>query len=66
MVASAFRVFTGPEAEVEANFDQVGDVAGSGVRGSGCCGNDEVNNSQGSCLFSSDGGILKPVGLEFV
>ena len=30
-VAGALRVFSGPEAEVEANGDQFGDVVGSGV-----------------------------------
>ena len=30
-VAGALRVFTGLEAEVEANYGQVGDVVGSGV-----------------------------------
>ena len=32
-MAGALRVFTGPEAEVEANGDQVGDVVDSGVEG---------------------------------
>ena len=34
-VVGELHVFTGPEAEVEANYDQVGDVVGSGIRGSG-------------------------------
>ena len=50
-VASALRVFAGPEAEVEANCDQVDDVVGSGVRGAGCRGDNGVNDSQGGRLF---------------
>ena len=30
-MAGALRVFAGPEVEVEANCDQVGNVVGSGV-----------------------------------
>ena len=59
-VTGALRVFTGPEAEVEANGDQIGDVGDSGVRGAGCRGDDGVNNYQGDGLFSSDGGSLSP------
>ena len=64
VVAGALRVFTIPEAEVEANGDQVGDVVGSGVGGGSCRGDDGVHNSQGGGLFSSDKGIFEPVGLE--
>ena len=39
-VVDALRVFTGPEAKVEANGDQVGNVVGSGIRGGSCLGND--------------------------
>ena len=50
-VAGAIRVFKGLEAEVEDNCDQVGDVVGYEVGGSGCCGDDGVNDSQGDCLL---------------
>ena len=36
-VAFALGVFTGHEAEVEAQLDQVGDVVGFGVRSGGSC-----------------------------
>ena len=61
---STFRVFAGPEAEVEANGDQVGDVVGSGVGGGSCHGDNGLHDSQGDGLLSSDGGIFEPVGLE--
>ena len=64
-MAGALRVFTGPEAEVEANGDQVGDVAGSGVGGGSCLGDDGLDDPEGGCLFSSDWGIFEAVGLEF-
>ena len=62
-VASALRVFKGPEAEVEANGDQVGDVVGSGVGGGSCLSKDGVPDSQGGCLFLLDGGVFKPISL---
>ena len=63
-VAGAFRVFTGLEAEVDANGDQVGNVVGSGVRGGSCIGNDGLDDPEGDCLFSSDREIFEAVGLE--
>ena len=63
-VASSLCVFAGPEAELEANGDQVGDVVVSRVGGSGFCGDEGVHDSQGGGLFLLDGGILDPVGLE--
>ena len=63
-VAGALRVFAGPEAEVEVNGDQFGDVVGSSVGVGSCLGDDEVHDSQGGGIFSSDGGIFEPVRLE--
>ena len=63
-MAGALRVFTGSEAEVEYNGDQVGDMVGSGVRGGSCLGEDGLENPEGDCLFSSDRGIFEAVGLE--
>ena len=63
-VAGALRVFTGSEAEVEANGDQVGNMVGSGVGGVSCLGNDGLDDPKGGCLFSSDRGIFEAVGLE--
>ena len=65
-MAGALRVFAGPEAEVEANSYQVGDVVVSGVGGGSCIGDDGVPDSQGGGLFLSDGGIFVPVGLELL
>ena len=65
-VVSAIRVFAGPEAEIEANCDQVRDLVGSGVIGAGCHGNNGVNDSQGDNIFSPDGGIIGSVGLELM
>ena len=44
-VAGALSVFTGPEAEVEASGDQVGDVVGSSDGGGSCLGDDGVQDS---------------------
>ena len=63
-VAGALCVFTGPEAEVEANGDQVGNMVGSGVGGGSCLCDDGFYDSEGDCLFSLDRGIFKAVGLE--
>ena len=63
-VAGALRVFTGPEAEVEANGDQVGNMVGSGVGGGSCLGDDGLDNPEGDCLFSLDRGIFEAVGLK--
>ena len=63
-VAGALRVFTGPEAEVEANGDQVGNMVGSGGGGGSCLGDDGLGDLEGDCLFSSDRGIFEAVGLE--
>ena len=64
-MAGALRIFAGPEAEVEANGDQVGNVVGSWARSPGFYGDNGVNNSHGDGLLSLEGGILEPVGLEF-
>ena len=64
-MAGALCVFAGTEEEVEFNGDQFGDMVGSGVKGGSCRGNDGVHNSKWGDLFSSDGGIFKPLGLEF-
>ena len=46
-VAGALRVFTGPEAEVESNGDQVGNMVGSRVRGSSCLCDDGLDDPEG-------------------
>ena len=59
-VVGALRVLAIPEAEVEANFNQVGDVVGSGVGGYGCRGDDGVNDSYWDGLLLLDGGSSSP------
>ena len=58
-MVGALCVFAGPEVEVEANGEQVCNVVGSGVRGSGCRGNDEVKPGEWNLLVGRE--ILKPV-----
>ena len=50
-VAGALGVFTRPEAEVDAQLDQVGDLTGFGVGGDGRCGYGGVDNAKGGGLF---------------
>ena len=59
-VAGALRVFTGLEAEVEANGDQVGDVAGYGVGGGSCLGDDGLDDPKGGSLSRRTGGSSRP------
>ena len=46
-VAGALRVFSGSEAEVESNGDQVGNMVGSGVRGGSCLCDDGLDDRDG-------------------
>ena len=64
VVAGAILVFAGQEAEVEANGDKVIDVVGSGIVGGSFHSNYRAHDIQGGGLFSSDGGIFDPIGLE--
>ena len=50
-VVCALGIFAGPEAEVEAQLDQVSDPLGFGVGGDGRCGHDRVDNSEGCGLY---------------
>ena len=58
-VAVALRVFTGSEAEVEANGDQVGDVVGSGVEGGSCLCDDVLDDPEGGLSFLVGPGDLR-------
>ena len=64
MLACALGVFVGPEAEVEFQLDQVGNVVVLGVGRGGCRGHDEVKDSHGGGFFMLEMGILDPVGFE--
>ena len=50
-MAGALGVLAGPEAEVEAQLDQVSNPLGFGVGGDGRCGHDRVDNSEGCGLY---------------
>ena len=63
-VACALGVFAGPEAEVEAQLDKVGNVVGLGDVSVGSYGHNGVNDSQGDRFFQLGWGILDPVGFE--
>ena len=63
-MAVVLRVFSGSQAEVEANCDQFGNVVGSEVSGGSCLGDNGVHGSQEGGLFSSDRGIFEALGLE--
>ena len=57
-MAGAICVFSGLEAEVEADGDQVGDVVGYEVRGDSFRGKYGVHDSQGVELFLLVGIVL--------
>ena len=59
-VAGALRVFTGPEAEVEANGDQVGDMVVSGVGGDSCLCDDGLDDPEGNTFSCRIGGSSRP------
>ena len=63
-VARALGVFTGPEAEVEAGLDQVGDVAGLWVESKGSRSHDEIESAKGSGFFPLDWEIFNPIHFE--
>ena len=58
-VAGALRVFTGPEAEEEANGDQVDNMVGSGVGGGSYLCDDVLDDPEGDCLFLVRPGDLR-------
>ena len=65
-VTGALGVFTQPEAEVEAQLDQVGDMTGFGVGGGGCYVHDGMDNSKGGSFFSFDRRVLNVVGFKLI
>ena len=60
-MASALGSFAGPEAEVEAQFDQAGDVTGLWIRGGVSRGHDGLDNSHGDAFFRLDWGMFNPI-----
>ena len=63
-MAGALRVFTGSEAEVEANGDQVGNVVVSGVGGGIFLCDNGLDDSKDGCLFLSYWVIFEAVDLK--
>ena len=64
-VAFALGVFSGPEAKVEAQLDQVGNVAGIWVRFRGSCNHDGLDNAKGGGFSLIDWEIFNPVSFDF-
>ena len=64
--ACAFGVFAEPEAEVEYQLDQVGNVPGLWVGGGGSCSHDGMDNAQGGGFFPLDWRIFNPISFELV
>ena len=50
VVIGALGVFVQPEVDVESQLDQVGDMSGFGVGGGGHCGQNGVDNDEGSAF----------------
>ena len=63
-VTGALGIFTQPEAEVEAQLDQVGNYTGFGVEGDGRSVHDGVDNAEGDGLFLFDQRVLNAVGFK--
>ena len=63
-VTGALGVFIQPEAGVEAQLDQVGNMTGLGVRGGVGCGQDGANNAEGGGLFLFERRVLDAVGFK--
>ena len=64
-MACALGVFAVPEAELEAQLDQVGDVAGLWVGGGGSRGHGGLGDAKGGIYFLLDGGNFNPVSFKF-
>ena len=64
-MARALGVIAGPDALVEAQLDQVGDVAGLWVGGGGSRGHGGLGDAKGGIYFMLDGGNFNPVSFKF-
>ena len=65
-MTSALVVFAQPEAEVEAQLDQVGDMKGFGVGGDVHRGHNGLDNSKGYSLLFFDRRVLGAIGFKLV
>ena len=65
-VADGLSVFAGPQTDVEADSDWVGDMVVSGVVGGSCHGNNGVQDYQRGGLFLLDRGVFEPVDLKLL
>ena len=63
-VTGALGIFTQPEAEVEAQLDQVGNVPGLWVGGGGSCGHNGMEDTHGGGFYPIDWGIFYPINFE--
>ena len=50
-ISFLFEIITGPQAEVESQYDQVRDVSGCLIKGGGRCGHDGVDDAHLGGLF---------------
>ena len=64
-MARALGVFTGPEAEVEAQLGQVGDVLSLWIKGGDSCGHDGLDDAQEDGFPPLDWGIVDQMGLSW-
>ena len=63
-MASALCVLTQPEAEVEYQLDQVGNVPGLWVGGGGSRSQDELDDAQGGEFFPLEWRIFNLISFE--
>ena len=64
VVARSLGLFAGPEAKVEAQLGQVGDVPGPWVGGGGSRGHNGLEDAQGGGVFPLDWGFFNPISFE--
>ena len=65
-MAGALGVLTGPQAEVETQDNQVGNVSGFLIGGVSCCGHDGVDDTQRNGLFSFNRGDFDSICFELL
>ena len=63
-VTGAIGLFARPEAKVEAQLDQVGNMTGFWVGGGDCHGHDGLDDDKGDSLASLDWKVFNAVGFK--
>ena len=66
VVAGALGVLTGPQAEVETQDNQVGDMLDFFIRGVSRCGHDRVDNTKRNGLFFYKRGVFVSICFDFL